>query len=257
VVVYSRCRVPRSDFIDKEYIRSHGCDLYRYSFATGREQKLVKLSGRSTSEVLPSIWGARVAFARVYEQRKGAAGEIPRLFVGNVRSGRLVPLEGGRRGVWYHDEGRPGPSAIDLRGRQVAYDWQYWPEYCGGVPVEEAVDGSNASELWVDTLGGEHVEVDARCEAQEFEDVSLDGTSVFYSSFGPAGDPNDWTPYIRRFDIPTGRYYEAAGQPGDERIDSDGLRTYAVRNTRSGRFVVRVESPVFQPLAGRPDEDGL
>lgn len=69
VAAYSRCAREPGPFED--YTAGRGCDVFRYSFALGEEERLAGASTDQASEMLPSIWRDEVAFARVYEWREG------------------------------------------------------------------------------------------------------------------------------------------------------------------------------------------
>jgi hypothetical protein len=131
VAVYSRCRVePRRGSPRIRAWRSgtpqwstgRGCDLFAFSFATARETRLGTPSTAGASEFLPTIWRNRVAFARVYERRRGAAGRRVHLY------SRMLDAGGSSRGLAEPPRGRgavePGPSSMDLRGRRVAVAWE-------------------------------------------------------------------------------------------------------------------------------------
>lgn len=125
VAAYSRCAREPGPFED--YTAGRGCDVFRYSFALGEEERLAGASTDQASEMLPSIWRDEVAFARVYERREGRRDgydldELPYLYIRPLdgESGsRRQPLE--TRG----DSGTPGPVAIDLYGRRLGFVWQY------------------------------------------------------------------------------------------------------------------------------------
>jgi hypothetical protein len=233
-VVYSRCRhfAPTG-----EMTRALGCDIYRYTFATKGEQKLRKLSLRSASEVLPSIWGNRVAFARTYERRSGIARYTPRLFVGDLRSGRTRELRGGTRGYYdlYPDgslgSGGPGPTSIDLRGERVAYDWQFLPSTC----EDQAAPDANASELWLDGLSGGHLQVEKRCPGNAFSPVALGRRDVFYVNSGSADDPYGQQLFFRRFSFADHRRYSEFAAPssvGTAYADGQQIYLLAEQATR-------------------------
>jgi hypothetical protein len=146
VAAYSRCRQEH-----EQPSRARGCDLYTYSFATGREQKLAGASTDQASEFLPSVWRDEVAFARVYEQREGRRGTLPHLYVRPLTTARSATSKrqpGGSRGR----TGLPGPVALDLYGRRLSFVWEYVPANAGAVRYR--------SELRLDTVGGGHMVVD-------------------------------------------------------------------------------------------------
>lgn len=64
-----------------------GCDIFRFDFDADNEMRIPGASTNDSSEVLPSIWRDRIAFARVYEERSGDRGVYPYLYT--------RPLDGG------------------------------------------------------------------------------------------------------------------------------------------------------------------
>jgi hypothetical protein len=131
VAAYSRCRreppprsPPRGALAQlPEWRRGRGCDLYLYSFEQAREVLVRFASSHGASEFLPTVWTDRIAFARVFERRKGAAGRRAYLFVrpntlftSQGRRGHTRRLPGGARTG-------PGPTALDLATRRLAFGW--------------------------------------------------------------------------------------------------------------------------------------
>jgi hypothetical protein len=165
VAVYSRCgREPAGVGIPK-WRTGRGCDIFKFSFATGRETRVASANGARSSEFLPSIWDTRIAFARVYERRRGRAGDRAHLYARSVLgAGRATRLPPGARGtatfcvpsagakavcrIGVED----GPTALDLRGRRVAFSWDTSVQRC-----------DRASEIWLDTVGGGRRPVDDTC----------------------------------------------------------------------------------------------
>ena len=103
VVVYSRCTTepPLGPSIP-DYTRGRGCDVHLYDLETGKEQLLAGVSRAGVDEVLPTIWGTRVAYVRsrtAYVRDTGFGGADQR------RSG---PAAGGT------------PTGQDLRGTLLA-----------------------------------------------------------------------------------------------------------------------------------------
>ena len=76
-IVYSRCASTGP--------RPRGCDLYRYSLSTGREAKLAGASSPDASESAPTIWGARVAWARTPD---ADAARKPRIYTRSLSAPR-------------------------------------------------------------------------------------------------------------------------------------------------------------------------
>jgi hypothetical protein len=131
VAAYSRCRreppprsPPRGAIAQMPgWSRGRGCDLYLYSFEQGREVLIRFASSRSASEFLPTVWTDRIAFARVYERRKGRAGRRAHLY---VRPNTLFTTQGRRghtRRLPAGPRPGPGPTALDLATRRLAFGW--------------------------------------------------------------------------------------------------------------------------------------
>ena len=131
VAAYSRCRreppprnPPRGAIAQlPEWRLGRGCDLYLYSFEQGREVLVRFASSHGASEFLPTVWTDRIAFARVYERRRGRAGRRAFLY---VRPNSLFTSQG-RRGHTRRLPGGPrtgpGPTALDLATRRLAFGW--------------------------------------------------------------------------------------------------------------------------------------
>jgi hypothetical protein len=133
--VYSRCarRIPLDRPTPQlQRARRYGCDLYAFSFTTGRETK--RLSSRA-DEYWPSVWGGRIAFVRGYTARRDPdRTSTPYLYMrhGDRRSRRL------RRPPSFITVRMSGPEGrrtervrlstmiedLDLRRRTVAYAWK-------------------------------------------------------------------------------------------------------------------------------------
>jgi hypothetical protein len=115
VATYSRCeREPRVFAAT-----GRGCDLYAYDLDGGRERRLAGASTPGASEYLPSMGGGRLAFARVYERRRGPAGVQSRLYFRPLAGGPATRLRGGTG----NRDDRTGPTALDFDGRRLAFAW--------------------------------------------------------------------------------------------------------------------------------------
>lgn len=129
VAVYSRCQRDPDGADDRRiftlpqprHTLGRGCDVYRYDFSSGRESKIQGASTDQASEVLPSIWKDRIAFARVYERRSGDRGRYPYLYTRRLAGGASDREPGGSRGT----NGLPGPVSLDLYGRRLSFVWNY------------------------------------------------------------------------------------------------------------------------------------
>jgi hypothetical protein len=142
VAAYSRCRqepvgrAPGSRNAVAQlpvWETGRGCDLYRFDFATGQETTIAVANAPRASEFLPTIWKARVAFARVYEAKHGLAGQRAYLYArGTSGAARSVRIPAGSRSTGKFCSGsprncrrvlEPGPTAMDLGGRRLAFGW--------------------------------------------------------------------------------------------------------------------------------------
>lgn len=164
VAAYSRCRSdppvrdPRTGNAlaqMPEWRRGRGCNIHVYSFETGREVQARHASTAAASEFLPTMWTDRIAFARVFERRRGVRGDRAYLY---VRPNRLPGSQGspggtrrmpaGPRARDLHCRGRPrrcsrlaepGPTSLDLATRRLAFGW-------------DSTDGGPTSTVWLDVL---------------------------------------------------------------------------------------------------------
>ena len=169
VAVYSRCgREPGEAGTAAKIPKwrtGRGCDVFKFSFAAGRETRVAAANSAAGSEFLPSIWKTRISFARVYERRRGKAGDRAHLYARPVTgpgpSRRLTP--GPRAaGVRYcSPSGRcsvpveTGPTALDMRGRRVAFAW--------GTSIARCERGTG---IWLDTVGGGRRAIDHACSTE-------------------------------------------------------------------------------------------
>jgi hypothetical protein len=126
-----------------------GCDLYLFDFATAKERKLDVVSTHAGSEYLPTVWGNRIAFARVYPGRRGRRGVYPYIYTARLDGrGTTTRVPGGPRGVYdvSHSSvafGGAGPVGLDLRAGRLAWTWE-------SAPTHSRV----TTELHLATLGG-------------------------------------------------------------------------------------------------------
>ena len=226
VAVYSRCReeptVADSKTDLPTYVNGLGCDLYRLDLAGGPERRLDKLSQRGASEVLPSIWGARVAFARTYERRPGLRGVLPHLLLGSPQSGRARNLPAGTRGVYENNDlggpgpsersyfGGPGPTGIDYDGRRVAFTWELQQDSCR--PGDEGDLVHDQSELRIDTVTGGHRVVELSCEGETdyFSSPSLWRDQLTYFRRLNVTSPGG---RFRAYDLHTDAFFESPDTP--------------------------------------------
>jgi hypothetical protein len=158
VVVYSRCRkepdVSASFDSLPSWAFGRGCDIYRYRFSDGREQRLKVAASVRRSEVVPSIWRSRLAYFSVSEPRGRPRAIVARLAMGGLTpgsprrwyaGGTKGPLD--RYGKTLIDG--PSPSSLDLRGTTAAFGWTNL-RTCGNGD-QDSGGGWNASEVWQQT----------------------------------------------------------------------------------------------------------
>ena len=81
VAVYTRC--------------DPGCDIYRFDYPSGKEQRLAKLSSPTADEVQPTVWRGEIAFVRV---RKAGRRFVDELRIGTTRGSKGTRLLVSRRG---------------------------------------------------------------------------------------------------------------------------------------------------------------
>ena len=115
--VYSRCTAGKRGFV--------GCDIYEFDFRRHKETA-VSAVNTSRSEFLPSIWKTKIAFAR----RCRGTPRCKRVWASvhlvdtheRGSSKRISPPP--RR--YEEDPLRDAsPGAVELRGKRVAYSWNY------------------------------------------------------------------------------------------------------------------------------------
>src|SRR5262245_25810102 len=86
--VYSRCaRGLRLDLPSPQVARAgrHGCDVYSYSFTSGREAPVARANSRA-DEYWPSVSRGRIAFVRDYAHRRDPdRTSTPYLYLGSRR----------------------------------------------------------------------------------------------------------------------------------------------------------------------------
>jgi hypothetical protein len=220
VATYSRCRrdpPPRSPRTGNaiagllfQWSRARGCDIYMFAFDTGTEVRVRFASTRGASEFLPTVWTDRIAFARVFERRHGRAGQRAYLYVrpntlmaSRGRRGRSQRVPAGARAHDRFCTGRPrhcrrdvepGPTALDLRTRRLAFGW-------------DSTFGGPTSAVYIDTLhagrrtGRHRIELVGSGDIQGSELVApqfdLDGHLVWFATF--FGDTT--ASYVRRYRV--------------------------------------------------------
>lgn len=128
VAVYSRCKRPLvQGYVDGR----RGCDIYSFSFASGRETRVGGASP-SVDEYSPAVWRDRLSFSRTYRSRVGMRARHVVYWRYLTGDGRLRRIRsGGKRGHI--------PADLDMRGDRVAVIWN---------------QGFGAAEVRVNSIGG-------------------------------------------------------------------------------------------------------
>jgi hypothetical protein len=262
--VYSRCRTEPDEVPDPRtelpaYTTGRGCDLYRYDFRSRRESKIAR-SLPGASEVLPTIWRGNVAFARVYERRRGVAGLRAHLYHGSLSSRRSPrELAGGTPGRWedvnFSGKGEPdyvgGDAlvALDLAGRRIAFVWAAAVERCEPDEPPDDLFPPERSEVWLARVdGGGRELVEYGCDGDEtdyFLSPSFAGDRLFYYRRLNVQTPGG---RFRTFDLGARAFAESAAGERAKSIAQDGTTTYysLTLEDRSTR-VVRDDGLVFEP----------
>ena len=234
VAAYSRCSrdpVGRNPAIGNVltglpvWETGRGCDIYRFTFATGRETPIAVANSPMASEFLPTVWKARIAFARVYERKHGIAGRRAYIYArGTAGAGRSQRVPGGSRSKLRFCSGKPrhctrllepGPTALDLGGRRLAFGWDSGDE---GAPTTAAYYATLSSHPRKHRLDlGSSGEI----QATEIFQPSVDTGQVYWARvlFGDTTANS-----VRRYRIATGERQQAAlptpGGPPDAFIRS-------------------------------------
>lgn len=157
-IVYARCATVGNPTFSKP---ASGCDLYRYSLATRREDAIRNANSVEGSEAAPTIWKGRIAWARTYARGNPVVYTRALTASHAVRSDRLP-------GVPQRRCESPGPCArttydgrvdeLELYGRRLALNVTYFHKNMGGICGEREVrldDVERASAAQVaDTICG-------------------------------------------------------------------------------------------------------
>jgi hypothetical protein len=117
-----------------QWSTGRGCDLYLLDLGTKVEARVSSASSARASEFLPAVHQGRIAFARVYEHRRGRAGKEAHLYVRPLRPShellRIRPGPRSRKPACAFPPPRscrrvvePGPTGLALSRNTVAYGW--------------------------------------------------------------------------------------------------------------------------------------
>jgi hypothetical protein len=221
VATYSRCRKepPRRAPITGNILAIHlyawskarGCDIYMFAFDTGAEVRVRYASTRGASEFLPTVWTDRIAFARVFERRRGRAGDRAYLYVrpnsllqSNGPRGRSQRVPAGARARGRVCVGRPrrcrvivepGPTALDLRTRRLAFGWDSNYEPTSAVYIDTLHVGRRTGRRRIELVSSGDIQA-SELLAPQFDQ---DGHLVWFGSF--YGDTT--ASFVRRYRVVT------------------------------------------------------
>jgi hypothetical protein len=219
VATYSRCRreppardrrtgnvIARQMF---QWSRARGCDVYMFAFETGAEARVRYASTRSASEFLPTVWTDRMAFARVFERRRGRAGRRAYLYVrpnslmgSSGPRGRSQRVPAGARARGSFCSGRPprcrvlvepGPTALDLRTRRLAFGWDSNYEPTSAVYIDTLHVGRRTGRRRIELVGSGDIQA-SELVAPQFDQA---GHLVWFATFFGHDTEN----FVRRYHV--------------------------------------------------------
>jgi hypothetical protein len=194
VAVYSRCAQEQPVWtLGPSIVRvraPRGCVLYRYDFATAREQRIPRIAGAG-SFYLPTIWSNEIAYVRAH------GGRAPMLFAQPLRAARGKPIRAvALPGGPSIEAGGAGPVSLDLRAGKLAFAWHAGAPEVGSeiavdtLPAPATRQGERPQGISYTTYDAESA--DARAPGL-LDFPTLTGDGLFYgrfdgSSIAPPGD---------------------------------------------------------------------
>jgi hypothetical protein len=109
-----------------QMVRGQGCDIYEFDFGHGTERRVPDASSPSASEAWPTFHRPRIAFARLYDDKRS----YPYLYVNDLSDSRgSIRMPGGQRKTCSRgrctDDRRSEPFGLELYGRRLAFSWRY------------------------------------------------------------------------------------------------------------------------------------
>jgi hypothetical protein len=232
VAVYSRCA--REGPVTN-YLGGHGCDIYRFDFASGRETKVDEVSSPTASEAWPTVHRSRLAFARAYDDKR----QYPYVYVktlGDPHHGS-VRMPGGPRRTCVRDRRtgrtmctdatRSKPAELELYGRRLAFVWRF-TDFAEGFAYDLRLDDvlartGNPRRL-VHQPGGGLTAIELGWPG--FEAGRIYWSASCLGDSCPAGRGLFRSPYL-------GGVAPEAVDPGQDVVsqDRDGGATYVLRDT--------------------------
>jgi hypothetical protein len=122
MIVYSRCTT-------YTLTRRRGCDLYQYAYLPGMEIPITSANARHASEIAPTIWHGRLAWARLSDRKRTRRPAIytRRLIlppsIPSRRLSRFRPRDCGRDGCSIDE--------VELMGQRLAVLYRHPGPVCG------------------------------------------------------------------------------------------------------------------------------
>lgn len=155
VVAYSRCRAEPSAALYfnelPEWAFARGCNVHRFRFSEGIDHVLRAAASRRRSEVLPSVWGRRLAFFAVAEPVRRGHAPVARLYLSDL-SGREHTRSfagGGGKKVDRFDNtvmDGPSPTALDLDNTIMTFAWSNLQRCAQG--DSDSSGEAQAAQIW-------------------------------------------------------------------------------------------------------------
>ena len=189
--------------------KARGCDIYMFAFDTGAEVRVRYASTRGASEFLPTVWTDRIAFARVFERRRGRAGQRAYLYVrpnslldSNGPRGRSQRVPAGARARGRVCTGsprrcrvivEPGPTALDLRTRRLAFGWDSNYEPTSAVYIDTLHVGRRTGRRRIELVSSGDIQASELVAPQFDQDGHLVWFATFYG--------NDTENFVRRYRV--------------------------------------------------------
>ena len=197
-IVYSRCASTGR--------RPRGCDLYRYSLSAGREAKLAGASSPDASETAPTIWGTRIAWARLSDARDA---RVPRIYTRTLSASPVASLA------------TPGEHPVAplrhrrLRRRRARASWAAPGQACqvSRTRVPERPDPAGVA----DTTGHPDRRHHLRPRRQQFVGLSFDARNLYFARFCQAG-ACDARVGAFRYSFSTVKYFAGPLRPAPDRL---------------------------------------
>lgn len=168
-LVYSRCAT-------QTLSQRRGCDLYRYSLDAGSESKLAGANSAHASEIAPTIWRGRIAWARISDTAKTRRPPVYTRALGASASTRSRRLGRFRLRLCGGDGCRI--DELELRGRRLAVLYRYPGPVCGN------------GRILLGSLGGRVIRIaNTTCglNGQTFVGLSFDARNLYFARYCVAG----------------------------------------------------------------------